>query len=60
MNLDKYLKISQKYYDNIFDKVQHTNVVDGIDVNLHFKYIKFDPNGNPKIDLLVQTLIGYF
>lgn len=60
MNLDKYLQISQKYYDNIFDKVEHTNTIDNIDVNLHFKYIKFDPNGNPKIDLLVQTLIGYF
>lgn len=60
MNLDKYLQVSQKYYDNVFDKVEHTNKIDDIDVNLHFKYIKFDPNGNPKIDLLVQTLMSYF
>jgi hypothetical protein len=31
MNLDKYLQVSQKYYDNIFDKVQHTNMIDGIE-----------------------------
>jgi hypothetical protein len=60
MNLDKYLQISQKYYDNIFDKVEHTNKINDIDVNLHFKFLKFDPNGNPKIDLLVDTLFSYF
>jgi len=60
MNIDNYLQISQKYYDNIFDKVQHTNMIDGIDVNLHFKYIKFDPNGNPKIDLFIKILFSYF
>lgn len=59
MILDKYLEISKKHYDNVFDKVEHKNSIDGVDVNLHFKYLKFDPNGNPKIDLLVNTLINY-
>lgn len=60
MDLDKYLQVSQKYYDNIFDKVEHNNTINGIDVNLHFKYIKFDPNGNLKIGLLVNNLLSYF
>ena len=59
MNLDNYLEVSKKHYDNIFDKVEHSNSINGIDVNLHFKYLKFDPNGNPKIDLLVNTLLNY-
>lgn len=59
MKLDKYLEVSKKHYDNIFDKIEHSNSINGIDVNLHFKYLKFDPNGNPKIDLLVNTLLNY-
>jgi len=59
-NLNEYLQASQKYYDKLFDNVEHNNIVNGVDVNLHFKYLKFDPNGNPKIDLLVNTLFNYF
>jgi len=59
MKLDNYLEVSKKHYDNIFDKVEHSNTINGMDVNLHFKYLKFDPNGNPKIDLLVNTLLNY-
>jgi len=59
MELDKYLEISKKHYDNIFDEVEHKNLINGMNVNLHFKYLKFDPNGNPKIDLLVNTLLNY-
>lgn len=60
LDLTKYLQISQKYYDAIFDDIIHTNKINGITVDLHFKYIKFDPSGNPKIDLLIDTLFSYF
>ena len=60
MNLDDYQQVSKKQYDYVFDKVEHTNIINGIDVNLHFNYIKFDPNGNPKIDLLIKILFSYF
>jgi len=59
-SLNNYLEASKKQYDKIFGKVEHSNSIDGIDVNLHFKYLKFDPNGNPKIDLLIKILFSYF
>jgi hypothetical protein len=58
-NLNNYLQVSEKHYNNIFDTVEHENMIDGMDVNLHFKYLKLDPNGNPKIGLLVNTLLNY-
>jgi len=59
LTLKNYIQVSQKHYNNIFDKVEHENSIDGVDVNLHFKYLQFDPNGKPKIDLLVNTLLNY-
>jgi hypothetical protein len=60
INLDEYIQGSKKYYDYVFDKVEHSNVINGVDVDLHFKYLKFDPNGNPKIDKLIEILFMYF
>ncbi|MDG6881100.1 Domain of uncharacterised function (DUF1837) [Phocoenobacter uteri] len=62
MNIDfkEYLSVMKKDYENIFDKITHNNTINNVDVNLHFKYIKFNPNGDLKIDLLVETLISYF
>lgn len=58
--LEKYIIGSEKYYDMVFDNVEHTNIVNGVEVDLHFKYLKFDPNGNPKIDKLIDILFAYF
>lgn len=52
ISLDSYLTNSKKLYNDIFDKVEHANIINDVDVNLHFKFLRFDPNGNPKIDLL--------
>jgi hypothetical protein len=59
-NIDKYLQVQKESYTNIFDELEHKNVINGVDVNLHFNYLKFNQNGNPKIDLLVETLFSYF
>ncbi len=32
----------------VFDRVEHSNVINGVDVELHFKYLKFNPNGIPE------------
>lgn len=58
--LDSYLIASKVYYDKVFDRVEHSNVINGVDVDLHFKYLKFNPNGTPKIDKLVEILFSYF
>ena len=54
------IEISKDNYLKIFNKINHTNNINGVDVNLRFKYIQFDPNGEPKIQLLVDTLVSYF
>ena len=38
--LDNYLIASKVYYDKVFDRVEHSNVINGVDVELHFKYLK--------------------
>ena len=58
--LDNYLIASKVYYDKVFDRVEHSNVINGVDVELHFKYLKFNPNGIPKLDKLVEILFSYF
>ena len=58
--LDNYLIASKKYYDKVFDKVEHSNIINGVDVDLHFKFLKFNPDGIPKIDKLVEILFSYF
>jgi hypothetical protein len=58
--LDNYLIASKVYYDKVFDKVEHSNVINGVDVDLHFKYLKFNPSGIPKVDKLVEILFSYF
>ncbi len=54
------IEVSRESYEKIFNKIEHTHTVNGVDVNLRFKYIQFDPNGEPKIQLLIDTLINYF
>jgi hypothetical protein len=58
--LDNYLIASKEYYDKVFDKVEHSNIINGVDVDLHFKYLQFNPNGIPKVDKLVEILFSYF
>ena len=60
IEIEKYLSTSKKLYSNIFDKIEHIHTINGVDVNLRFKYIQFDPNGEPKIQLLIDTLVSYF
>lgn len=59
-SLEEYIQGSKKYYDYVFNKVEHANVINGVNVDLHFKYLKFDPNNNPKIDKLIEILFAYF
>jgi len=54
------IEVSPENYQNIFKKIEHTCSIKGVDVNLRFKYIQFDPNGEPKIQLLIDTLVSYF
>lgn len=58
--VEELLSVANKQYSDIFGKIEHTHTINGVDVNLRFKYIQFDPNGDPKISLLVDTLVSYF
>ncbi len=58
--VEELLSVAKKKYSDIFGKIEHTHTINGVDVNLRFKYIQFDPNGEPKIRLLIDTLVGYF
>ncbi|MBK2266886.1 DUF1837 domain-containing protein [Francisella philomiragia] len=60
MILNNLCSFDKSDYEKIFNKVDHDNVINNVNVNLRFKFIKFDPNGNPKIDLLIDTLFDYF
>lgn len=60
MTLNDYIEVSKEDYKTLFNKVEHSNSINGVDVNLRFKYIQFDPNGDPKIDLLIKKLFSYF
>ena len=58
--LENYLKVSEEHYNAVLDKVEHSNTINGVDVDLHFKYLKFNPDGIPKVDKLVDILFSYF
>ena len=58
--MEDFLSVAKKDYDSIFNKVEHSNSINGVDVNLRFKFIQFDPNGDLKIDLLIKKLLSYF
>lgn len=60
MTQSDYIEVSKEDYKTLFDKIEHTNKINGVDVNLRFKYIQFDPNGDPKIELLIKKLFSYF
>ncbi len=57
--LKDYLQISRELYDKIFDKIDHNQRINGMNVNLRFKYLKFNPQGEPKLDLLLNTLLNH-
>ena len=58
--MEDFLSVAKKDYDSIFNEVEHSNSINGVDVNLRFKFIQFDPNGDLKIDLLIKKLLSYF
>jgi len=60
MELNEYVSVASTDYEVLFDKIEHTKTINGVKVNLRFKYIKFTPNGELKLDLLVDTLVSYF
>ena len=60
MKLNEYVSVASNDYKTIFDRIEHTNIINSVKVNLRFKYIKFTPNGELKLDLLVNTLVSYF
>lgn len=59
MNLNDFLSVSKNNYNDIFSKIEHSNLINEININLRFKFIKFDPNGDLKIELLIKRLMSY-
>lgn len=57
--LDDYLTIVQSDYGNVFDAIDHDIEFADKEINLRFQFLKFDGNGNPKLDLLIEVLEGY-
>lgn len=60
MKLNNFLSVVKSDYSDIFSRVEHSNIINGINVNLRFKFIQFDPNGDLKIELLIKKLLSYF
>jgi hypothetical protein len=56
IDVKEYLEIKENLYKNLFASIENEKVATAI---LRFHYIKFDPNNEPKFDLLVDTLIDH-
>ncbi len=56
IKVERYLEIKEEYYSNVFYSLDDKNVHNSI---LRFHYIKFNPNNEPKFNLLVDTIINH-
>lgn len=50
------LSVNSQDYNKVFDKISHSHIIHGVEAELRFKFLKFDPNGNPQIDLLFRII----
>lgn len=57
--LDRYLEASRDNYKACLDCLDRTVHIDGVDVNVRFHHLKFDPNGRPKFDDLAKCLADH-
>lgn len=56
IDIKDYLEIKEEYYSNVFSNIDNKMVNKSI---LRFHYIKFNPNNEPKFDLLIETIVEH-
>ena len=61
--LAKFISAKREHYDACFDKVEHAETIAGISCVTRMHHLRFNPNGQPKVeelcDCLVQHIIHY-
>lgn len=57
--INKYISINTKDYDNCIDVIEHNHVIQGIKATVRLHYLKFDGNGLPMVKPLANILYSY-
>lgn len=58
-DINNFRSVCIKDYADCMHHLDHTEVINGVNANIRFHYIKFDGNGCPLIKRLAETLYDY-
>jgi hypothetical protein len=56
LSLSDYIEVARSNYESCIQEISHNIKLEMPVAELHLKYVKFDGNGNPKFDNLVDSL----
>jgi hypothetical protein len=59
VQLNNYISINTKDYDDCIDVIEHNHVIQGIKATVRLHYLKFDGNGLPMVKPLANMLYTY-
>lgn len=59
MSLDTLLTASRQNYDACIGHVDHLHTISGVTARMRMHHLKFDANGQPKVDALAKVLVNH-